>query len=150
VRRKGRRRTIAADMVEGCSTVVDRAVAVKAIREVCRYFGGQLIYIPVHKTTGKTAEELHGVLRDAAGDPAADLMLEKLMALYGGYQIYIPKEEKAFHHLIIREIYEKYDGVTTRIGDLCREYNIAFNTVYAFYHEYRDEKLQNQFDFSEN
>ena len=149
MRGKGRRRTIAADMVEGCSTVVDRAAAVKAIREVCRYFGGQYVYISKHKTDGKTMEELRGLLRDAAGDRDAGLMLEKLMALYGGYQLYIPKEEKAFHHLIIREIYEKYDGITTSIGDLCRKYNIAFNTVYAFYHEYQDRLAQGVFNFGE-
>jgi Mor family transcriptional regulator len=148
VRRKGR--TIAADMIDGCAAVVDREVAVKAIREVCRYFGGQYIYIPVHKTSGKTTEDLHGVLRDAAGDPAAEMMLTKLMAMYGGYQIYIPKEESAFHYLIIKEIYEKYDGTGATLGDLCREYDISFNAVYEFYHEYQTSKAQGQFQFEEN
>lgn len=142
-------RTVAADMIEGCAEVVDHAVAVKAVRELCRYFGGQYVYIPVRKTTGKTTEELHGLLRDAAGDPGADLMLEKLMALYGGYQVYIPKEKKAFHHLIVREIYEKYDGIDKTIGDLCREYDVSFNTVYKWYYEGRDNKAQGIFNFEE-
>jgi Mor family transcriptional regulator len=136
-------------MIEGCSAVADRAAAVKAIRALCRHFGGQLVYIPAHKTTGNTTEELHGVLRDAAGDRDAGLMLEKLMALYGGYQIYIPKEDKAFHHVIIEEIYKKYDGTKATRGDLCREYNITFNTVYKFYHEYRDKLAQGVFNFGD-
>jgi Mor family transcriptional regulator len=141
-------RSIAADMIEECGAVVDRAVAVRAIREVCRYFGGQYVYIPVHKTTGKTTEELRGLLRDAAGDTAADLIFEKLVALYGGYQVYIPKERRAFRNVIAREIYERYGSGET-IGDLCREYNITFNTVYRFYYRGRDEKAQLKFDFAE-
>jgi Mor family transcriptional regulator len=137
-------------MIEGCGAVVDRAVAVKAIREICRYFGGQYVYIPLHKTTGKTTEELHGLLRDTVGDGDAGRILEKLMALYGGYQIYVPIEKKAFRQLIVREIYEKYDGINKTIGDLCREYGIAFNTVYKFYHEGRNEKAQGVFNFEES
>jgi Mor family transcriptional regulator len=142
-------RTIAADMIGECGAVVGRDVAVRAIRELCRHFGGQLVYIPVHKTTGKTTEELHGVLRDAAGDRDAALMLEKLMTLYGGCQIYIPMEKKAFHRLIALEIYGKFDGITKTIGDICREYGMSFNTVYKFYYEGRDEKTQGIFDFME-
>jgi Mor family transcriptional regulator len=140
-------RSVAADMIEECSAVVDRAVAVKAIREVCRYFGGQYVYIPVHKTTGKTTEELRGLLRDAAGDPAADLMFKKLVALYGGYQVYIPMEKGAFRNTIALEIYERYDGSGETIGELCREYNLSFNTVYRLYYKGRDEKAQMKFEF---
>ena len=142
-------RSIAADMIEGCGAVADHAVAVKAIREVCRHFGGQYIYIPVHKDTGKTTKELHGLLRDAAGDPGADLMLAKLVALYGGQQVYIPMEKKAFRRMIALEIYEKFDGTANTLGDMCREYNISFNTVYRLYYEGRDEKTQMQFEFTE-
>jgi Mor family transcriptional regulator len=137
-------------MIEGCGKAVDREAAVKAIRELCRYFGGQLVYIPVHKTTGKTTEELHGVLRDAVGDRDAGLMLERLMALYGGYQIYIPMERRAFRDAIAREIYERYDGSHETIGDLCRRYNISFNTMYKLYYRGRDNKAQIQFQFEEN
>jgi Mor family transcriptional regulator len=139
--------SIVADLIEECGAAVGRDAAVRAIREVCRHFGGQYVYIPAHKTTGKTTAELYGLLLDAAGDAAADLMLEKLMALYGGCQVYIPMERKAFRRMIAREIYERYDGVSETIGDLCREYNISFNTVYRFYHEGRDEKAQAEFQF---
>jgi Mor family transcriptional regulator len=144
------RQSIVGELIESCSGTVDRAVAIKAIREVCRYFGGQMVYIPVHKTTGKTTEELHGLLRDAVGDRDAGLILEKIMALYGGNQIYIPMEKKAFRPIIAREIYEKYDGINKTIGDLCREYDMAFNTVYQLYHKARDERDQMQFQFEEN
>jgi Mor family transcriptional regulator len=142
--------TIAHDMIEGCSAVVDREAAVKAVRGLCRYFGGQLVYIPVHKTTGKTTEELHGVLRDAAGERDAALMLKKLMALYGGYQIYVPMEKGAFREAIAREIYERYDGSGETIGDLCREYGISFNTLYKLYYRGRDNKAQMHLQFAEN
>jgi Mor family transcriptional regulator len=142
-------RSVVADMIEGCGKVVDRDVVAKAIREVCRYFGGQLVYIPVHKTSGKTTEELHGILRDAAGDPDAGLMLGKLMALYGGQQIYIPMEKSAFRDTVAREIYECYTGNHDSIGDICRRYNISFNTLYKFYHLGRDNKAQGVFDFGE-
>jgi Mor family transcriptional regulator len=142
-------RSVVADMIDGCSAVADRPAAVRAVREICRYFGGQCVYIPAHKTTGRTAEELHGLLRDAAGDPGADLMFEKIMALFGGYQVYIPMEKYAFRGTIAREIYERYDGNNETVGDLCREYGISFNTVYRLYYEGRDEKSQIQFDFTE-
>lgn len=142
-------RSIVADMIEGCGKIADRNAVVKAIREVCRYFGGQYIYIPLHKTTGKTVEELHGVLRDAAGDPDAGLILKKLMALYGGYQVYIPMEKSAFRDAIAREIYECYKGDHDSIGDICRRYNISFNTLYKLYYRGRDNKAQGVFDFGE-
>jgi Mor family transcriptional regulator len=140
-------RSVVRDMIEGCSDVVDRAVAVKAIREVCRYFGGQYVYVPLHKTSGKTTEELYGLLRDAAGDADAGRILAKLMAMFGGYQVYIPMEKGAFRGTIAREIYERYGKEP--IGDLCREYSMSFNTVYQFYHEGRNEKAQGVFNFGE-
>jgi Mor family transcriptional regulator len=139
-------RLAASDMVAACSDVADRAAAVKAIRAVCKYFGGQIVYFPKNKTTGKTTEELHGVLRDAVGDYHGGLMLKKLMALYGGGPVYIPVEKKAFREIIAQEIYEHY-GVDKTIGDFCREYTMTFNTVYRLYYEGRDNKLQAEFEF---
>jgi Mor family transcriptional regulator len=140
-------RGIAGEMIEGCGLVVDRDVAVKAIREVCRHFGGQLLYVPAIKDTGEAVEELRGILRDAAGDPGGERMLKKIMALFGGYQIYIPREEKAFRRLILREIYEKYDGTRASRGALCREYNTTFNTIYRYCREWRDGLAQKTFEF---
>jgi Mor family transcriptional regulator len=140
-------RLSASDMVAACSDVTDRAAAVKAIRAVCKYFGGQIVYFPKSKITGKTTEELHGVLRDAVGDYHGGLMLERLMALYGGGPIYIPMEKGAFRKDIAQEIYERYDGNDETIRDLCREYNMSFVQVYRLYYEGRDNKLQTEFEF---
>jgi Mor family transcriptional regulator len=142
-------RSLALDMIDGCAMVVDRPTAIKGIREVCRYFGGQILYIPMSKTTGKTTEELGGILRDTVGDYAGDRMLKKLMALFGGRQVYIPMEQRAFHHMIVREIYDRYDGTGESRGALCREYHMSANTVYRFYREALDEKIQGKFEFEE-
>jgi Mor family transcriptional regulator len=148
--RKHEDMTIAGDIIEVCRATVDRAVAVKAVRELCRYFGGQLVYIPVRKISGDTTKELLGVLRDAAGEADADRILAKLMVLYGGHQIYIPMERTAFRNLIACEVFERYDGNTATIGDICREYGFSFNTLYTLYYEGREIKLQKEFQFEEN
>ena len=140
-------RTVIADMVEGCAGLVERPVAIKALRAVCRYFGGQLIYIPMFKTSGETTGELRGVLVDSVGDAAGEKILDKIMATFGGYQIYIPMEKGAFREVIAREIFERYDGNKEKIGDLCREYNMSFMQVYRLWIEGRDSKNQIVLDF---
>ena len=140
-------RTVIEDMVEGCEKLVGRPVAVKALRAVCRYFGGQLVYIPVAKATGDTTVELRGVLADAVGDATGEKILDKIMALYGGVQLYIPMERGAFRDIIAREIFERYDGNKEKIRDLCREYGMSFVQVYRLWAEGRDSKLQMALDF---
>ena len=140
-------RTIIADMIESCAGLVGQPVAVKALRAVCRYFGGQLIYIPVSKTNGDTTKELHGILIDEVGEVYGERILKKIMALYGGYQIYIPMEKKAFKDIIACEIYERYDNDKNKIRDLCREYGISFTQVYRLWLAGRDSKKQMAFDF---
>jgi Mor family transcriptional regulator len=71
------------------------------------------------------------------------------MTLYGGCQVYIPMEKHAFRQLISREIYECYDGTGQTLGDICRKYNISFNTAYRLYYEGRGEKVQMKFEFAE-
>ena len=143
-------RTIIADMVEACTPLVEKPIAISALRAVCRYFGGQLIYIPANKTTGDTTKELWGVLADSVGDGAAEKILEKIMTLFGGLQIYIPMERGAFRDIIAREIYERYDGSQEKIRDLCREYNMSFSQVYRLWAEGRNNKKQMVFSFEEN
>jgi len=142
-------RTIIADMLEACTPLVEKSVVIKALRAVCRYFGGQLIYIPVNKTTGDTTKELWGVLADSVGDGTAEKILEKIMTLFGGLQIYIPMERGAFRDIIAREIYERYDGSQEKIRDLCREYNMSFTQVYRLWAEGRNNKKQMVLDFKE-
>jgi len=140
-------RTVIADMVEGCTGLVEHSVAIKAMRAVCHYFGGQLIYIPMTKTTGNTTGELRGVLADAVGDGDGEKILEKIMALFGGAQLYIPMERGAFRDIIAREIFERYDNNKAKIRDLCREYNMSFAQVYRLWGEGQESKLQGEFEF---
>jgi Mor family transcriptional regulator len=139
--------TIADEMVFCCTDAVDRKTAIAGIRAVCRYFGGQLLYMPIRKTSGEAATELRLVLCDAVGDIAADRIMGKLMALYGGNQLYIPMEKNAFRRIIAREIFERYDGNKEKIRDLCREYGMSFSQVYRLWIEGRNDKNQMQLDF---
>ena len=126
-------RTIADDMVDGCTGIVDRETAVKAVRVICRYFGGTIIYIPVRAVNGISAKELRGVLIDAVGDKDGERILEKIMALLGGQQLYIPMENKAFREEIALEIYERFDGQKKRSRDLALEYRTSSNQIYQLW-----------------
>ena len=136
-------------MIDGCAEVVDQYTAVRGIRAVCKWFGGQLLYIPAYKTTGQNTEELRGVLADEVGDHDATRMLEKLMLLYGGDQLYIPMEKNAFQDYIAVEIYKRYDGTQASMRQICRDYAISFNQAYALYYRGRDNKKQLTLDFDE-
>jgi Mor family transcriptional regulator len=135
-------RTIIDDMIDGCCDVVGRDAAIKGIRAVCRYFGGTPLYIPVSKTTGDTIEEFHGVLCDAVGDHDADVMMDKIMSLFGHHQIYIPMEKKAFQEVIAHEIYERYGGNKENMRDLCREYGMSFTQIYRLWKKGRKNKAK--------
>lgn len=127
----------------------DRETAVRGIRAVCQYFGGQQIFIPKFKTSGSSiGGQLRGILSDAVGDSDAEKMLDVLMTMFGGVQIYIPMEYRAFRSEIAAEIKEKYDGNMETLRDLCREYRMSFTQVYRLWHKAQEEKLQNQFDFN--
>ncbi len=125
---------LAAEMVRACSYNLGQGendIAVKGIRAVCQYFGGQMIFLPKSKIAGsKTAETLYGVLADAVGEPAAGIMLDTLTTQFGGVQLYIPQESRAFRDEVAKEIFEKYDGTDESRGDICREYKITFSQVY--------------------
>jgi Mor family transcriptional regulator len=137
-------RTIVHDIIDNCGRAVDRAVAVKAVRALCAYFGGQMVYIPAYKPTGKTIGIMRGVLSDAAGDRDANRILEKIMALFGGRPVYFPMEKSAFRQEVAREIYERYDGTKETVSDLSREYGISFTQVYRLWSEGRNNKTRKE------
>jgi Mor family transcriptional regulator len=137
----GKRDNLADDMIILCSTAVGSEDAQKGVRALCRYFGGQMIYVPLRDDAGESAEKIRGVLADAAGDKAARRMLDKLMMRFGGMQVYIPLERCAFKKIIALEIYERYNGKGMSINDLAREYNISFNYAYTLWHKGRRERL---------
>lgn len=129
---------LAAEMVSSCSLRLGRGeheTAVKGIRAICQYFGGQMIFLPkFKKEKSETTEEIRGVLADAVGDGAAETMLDVLMSQFGGVPLYIPKENRAFRDELAKEIREKYDGTKEMRGELCRIYNMSFSQIYRLYH----------------
>jgi len=132
--------SLAEDMIILCSIDVGSQTAQKGIRALCRYFGGQLIYIPLKNDAGRSAEKIRGVLADAVGDEPAEQMLEKLMIRFGGLQIYIPLERCAFRKIIALEIYERNYNAGIPINDLAREYNISFTLAYTLWRKGQSEK----------
>lgn len=138
-----------AEMVASCSARLGKGgheTAVKGIRAICQYYGGQMIFLPKFKRdNSKTAEQLFGILADAVGDGMAEIMLDVIMSQFGGVQVYIPQEVRAFRDEVAKEIYERYDGTDESRGELCREYKITFTQIYrlrARAVELRKEKNQ--------
>ncbi len=125
---------LANEMVASCSARLGKGeheTAVKGIRAICQYYGGQMIFLPKFKRDkSKTAECLFGILADAVGDGVAETMLDVIMSQFGGVQVYIPLEVRAFRDEVAKEIYEKYDGTDKSRGEICREYKITFTQIY--------------------
>jgi Mor family transcriptional regulator len=134
--------SLAEDMILLCDTAVGSETAQKGIRALCRYFGGQMIYVPLKNDAGKSAEKIRGVLADAVGDEPAREMLEKLMFRFGNFQVYIPLERCAFRKTIALEIYERNLTHRVPMNDLAREYGISFHLAYTLWREGRHEKYE--------
>jgi len=134
--------TLAVDMVLFCADTVGGDIAQKGIRALFRHFGGQMVYIPLVKETGSSAENIRGILADAVGEKPAREILNKFMFRFGGLQIYIPLESRAFRKIIALEIYERNYLNNERINDLAREYNISFTFAYTLWKEGRREKYE--------
>jgi len=131
------------DLILSCvSGRVSSEAVQRGIRALCRHYGGLLLYVPARKEDGIAADKLRGVLADAVGDGPAEEMLERIMRLYGGIQIYLPLERNAFRKTIALEIFARLgtDGLT--MTDLAREYGITFSHAYTLWREGRAEKLR--------
>jgi Mor family transcriptional regulator len=75
---------LAEDLILSCAgDGVSSETAQKAIRALCRYYGGQNIYIPAKKGNGTSAENLRRVFAEAVGDAAAEKITGKIMRIYG-------------------------------------------------------------------
>jgi len=130
------------DLILSCTVEgVSPQTAQKAIRAICRFYGGQMIYIPGKKENGTSAENLRGILADAVGDSNAEKILGKIMLLYGTMQLYIPLERSAFRKTIALEIYERY-GKGCTMNDLARHYGITFTFAYRLWKQGQREKLK--------
>jgi len=136
-------RGLVEDLILSCTSgEVSSETAQKAVRAICRYYGGQMIYIPGRKANGASAKNLHGVIADAVGDGYAEKILEKIMTFYGCMLLYIPMEEKAFKKTIALEIYERYGNKGITMNDLAREYHISVVHAYKLWQEGQREKLK--------
>jgi len=140
---KSRDNALVEDLILACTgEKVSSKTAQKAIRALCRYYGGQMIYVPVKKETGTSAEKLRGILADAVGDSAAEKILGKIMSLYGNMQLYIPFERTAFRKIIALEIYERYGKDGNNMNDLARYYGISFTLAYNLWKLGQREKMK--------
>ena len=135
--------SLAEDLILACTGgAVSSLTAQQAIRALCRYYGGLMVYIPARKDDGRSAEKLRGVIADAVGDMAAEEVLGKIMRLYGNMQVYFPMERNAFKKTIALEIFERYDRRHISMDDLAREYRISFAQAYRLWQEGQREKLK--------
>lgn len=137
---------LASEMVFSCSARLGKGehdTAVKGIRAICKYYGGQMIFLPkFKKDNSETAEQLRNILADAVGDGAAETMLEVIMFQFGGVPLYIPQETRAFRDEMAKEIKERYDGTQETMRELCRDYKISFAQVYRLWH--RAEQIERE------
>lgn len=123
--------------------LANHETAVKAIRALCKWYGGQQIYFPKTKLDGsEIGEEILGIMSDAVGGADGACVMASLMPLFGGVQLYIPFEIRAFRKAIAREIHKKFNGTGARKAELCREYGISFTQMYRMYHEIEAERRQ--------
>lgn len=137
---------LASEMVASCAARLGAGeydTAVKGIRAICQYYGGQMIFLPKYKKDNSAVvEQLRGVIADAVGDSAAETILDVIMTQYGGVPLYIPQEVRAFRDEIAKEIKERYDGTQETMRDICRDYKISFVQVYRLWH--RAEKTERE------
>jgi Mor family transcriptional regulator len=141
--RKARDSALVEDLILSCAGEgVSSETAQKAVRALCRYYGGQMTYIPSKKKDGTLAENLRRVITDAVEEHAAEKIADRIMTLYGGMQLYVPLGHRAFRKIIALEIYERYgkDGVT--MNDLAREYGFSSDHTYKLWKLGRHEKLK--------
>ena len=143
-RKKTDCQNIMADIVDACCNTLHRNTAVKGARNLCRYFGGGMYYIPVKKKDGRTIKEMHNILCETVGEKNANIIINKTMALYGGLQIYIPFERTAFEAEIAEEIYRRYTDEGTGMFEMFRDYNISFNRAYQLWKKGRRIKLNKE------
>jgi Mor family transcriptional regulator len=140
---KNRDNALVQDLILSCTGGgVPSETAQRAVRALCRYYGGQMVYIPARKENGTSAENLRRVIADAAGEHVAAEITGRIMRLYGAMQIYFPLERKAFRKTIALEIFSRCGNDGCTMNDLAREYGISFTHAYDLWKRGRREKLK--------
>jgi Mor family transcriptional regulator len=147
-RRRPRDNALVEDLIFSCAGKgVSSETAQKAVRALCRYYGGQMTYIPSKKKDGTLAENLRRVVTDAVGDPAAEKIVDKIMSLYGSTQVYFPLERCAYKKIIALEIYARCGNNGCSMKDLAREYNISGSYAYDLWKLGQREKLESSMPY---
>jgi Mor family transcriptional regulator len=142
--RKSGYQSIALDIVDACPRTLGRDTAVKGVRNLCRRFGGGLYYIPFYKKDSRILTEMKSTLSAAVGERGAKIIIEKMTALIGGQQVYIPLERYAFEDVIAEEIYKRNTEENVRLCDMFLDYGICFPKVYKLWHKGRRIKLNRE------
>jgi Mor family transcriptional regulator len=132
------------DLIAACERSLDRDTAQKGVRNLCRFFGGGMYYIPINKTTNRMITEMRETLLRTVGERGAKIIMEKMVALYGGLQIYIPLERSAFEDVIAEEIYRRNMEENESLYFMFRDYNICFNRVYRLWKKGQTIKLNRE------
>jgi Mor family transcriptional regulator len=145
---KARDNLLVNDLILSCSRGgVSPQAAQKAIRALCRHYGGQMLYIPAKKDDGASAENLRSVLADAVGGSDAEKILSRIMGLYGNMQLYFPLERTAFRKTIALEIFARCGSGGCTMNDLAREYGISAMHGYRLWRIGQQEKLKPSMPF---
>jgi Mor family transcriptional regulator len=145
---KARDNLLVNDLILSCARDgVSSETAQKAVRALCRHYGGQMLYIPAKKENGTSAENLRSVLTDAVGGSDAEKILARIMTLYGNMQLYFPLERTAFRKVIALEIFARCGDGGYTMNDLAREYNISAMYAYRLWHIGQQEKLKPSMPF---
>lgn len=103
-----------------------------------------MYYIPVKKKTGRTIKEMRKAIAKAVGEPSADIIMGKIMALYGTFQIYIPLEITAFEDIIAEEIYRRNMDEDATVLEIFHDYGISFTKAYRLWRKGRSIKLRKE------
>ena len=103
-----------------------------------------MYYIPVKKKDGRTIKEMHETLREAVGDRAAKIIIDKTMAIFGGVQLYVPIERNAFEETIAEEIYRRNMDENVRMYEIFHDYGICFTKAYRLWKIGRRIKLNKE------
>jgi len=103
-----------------------------------------MYYIPAKKKNGRLLKEMYEILGETVGDRATEIIVNKIMTLYGGLQVYIPLERTAFENVIAEEIYHRYTEENVPIREMCRDYFICFTKVYKLWRKGRKIKLHKE------
>lgn len=115
---------------QGCKK---KETARKAVRAICREFGGGIIYIS-KRQEGFYSSIILTLFEEITDNQIALAMLERVMTLLGSVQIYIPLERTAFKNEIAIEVFEAYDGTVATLHKLKKELQCSFNHLYRLYH----------------